>query len=349
MKRIFVILIYFMIAAMGFHLNSILTSRDQYKTSTAVYDIASYVKAVRLFYEDFGFYPDGLIDLFVKPSDKNVIVEWPKDGYFRPNVNPHPARPVKDPWNNDYIFEMGINNEIIVSSSHNLSSKNISVEKEAVYKAEAEKYAGMAYRAGLFLGFEIVIILVLIILKSEFIQGRKNQQCESDDYYPILKDILRLSYSDDIPPPMLLHNITTEISRIFPVMRCAVLLIKNAHSAISVASQDNPELREFELNLLNYPELVQMVSTGETLVVDQLDLVTETHMLAGVKELLTEKGIKAILVEPIIHIDRIVGALFIRTCGDKKTFNPEEIELVQLIARATKPVLQNHEKYKELF
>lgn len=329
-------------AILGINFKSLYDTCKEQKSLIAKYDLASYKKALSLFHADFGFFPPNLEGLFKQPKISNAIIEWPKNGYFRRHIKPQISEPVTDPWSHAYAYENQEDGYTLYSEDHE-DAADIDEEREDVFEKQADTASSSVYRLMSVCGGQVILFIILMIFLFEILKSK-----ESDIHQEIsnlLLNIMKTIGSQEIMPAHALYIITSELSKLFHVMRCAVLMIKGPYAASSIASQDNPELSEFNLDLLNYPELLMMINTKESVIVDQLDIITDTNVMAGVKELVTKKGIKAIMVEPILDKQRIIGALFIRTSGKKKTFSSEEIDICRAVARNLTNLVKAHPSF----
>lgn len=116
----------------AFLIPKIMDRPEDARRTKAQMDIATIKTALRLYRVDNGSYPtteQGLRALVVQPEDAR---HWREGGYFEDGEIP------KDPWNNDYIYELDANDKPIITSfgrdglpGGNKYNADISSEKES--------------------------------------------------------------------------------------------------------------------------------------------------------------------------------------------------------------------------
>jgi hypothetical protein len=327
---------------LGINIKTLYDTYGNHKKVRCKYDLASYKIALAQYHADFGFFPKDLEGLFKEPKIANAVIEWPKNGYFRRHIKPMITNPVTDPWGMPYVYENQEDGYVLYSEDHE-DAADVDEEKEDVFEKQAETESSDLYKLAATCGSQLVLFIVFSVFLVEIL---KNKEADiHQEISNLLLNIMKTIGSQEMMPAHALYLVTVELSKLFHVMRCAILMVKGPYKASSIASQDNPELKEFDLNLLSYPELLMMINTKESVIVDQLDIITDSNVMAGVKELVTKKGIKAIMVEPIFDKQKIIGALFIRTSGKKKTFSSEEIEICRAVARNLTYLVKEHPSF----
>lgn len=339
MKKFICFLILLAAFFFGFYLKSTIETQRRYKILKTKYDIANYVKAIELFKKEKKTLPKNLKELFSKKGFIETEIKIKKR--------------LKDPWKKPYYYKTVGKDFLIISNGSKkevknffITNKNIIPQELETYKLKTKEKLNKIYTEVIKLSIFAVVLVLLIIFSLRKV--KKASYSNKDIFNDVLKNVLSLISRDDMRPAVALHNITKQISRLFPTLRCAFLIIKE-EDVYSVASQDNEDYREFKLNIDNYPELKLMSTRGHTVILDQLDTINKDNVLKHVNEFIKDIGIKAILIEPIIKNKKIVGALFVRTSSNKRTFSSEEIEICKIISKCSLKTLEQHTKFKELY
>jgi diguanylate cyclase (GGDEF)-like protein len=121
------------------------------------------------------------------------------------------------------------------------------------------------------------------------------------------------------------------IARVVEVVRCSVIMVgKDQPRGEVVATHENPSATGFAIDLAKYPEIAQAVSSGESVLIE--DVNTDPRMsrvVASFKHL----DIHSILVIPISYREEILGTLFLRTSRPGRVFAPDEWLFCQTAAK----------------
>ncbi len=121
------------------------------------------------------------------------------------------------------------------------------------------------------------------------------------------------------------------IAKVVDVVRCSVILIgKDQPTGQVVATFENPSTTAFPLELAKYPEIVEAVASGESVLIEDVD---SDPRVSSVVSTLKHLDIRSILVIPISYRDQILGTLFLRTSRPHRAFTPKEWLFCQTAAK----------------
>jgi PAS domain S-box-containing protein len=138
-------------------------------------------------------------------------------------------------------------------------------------------------------------------------------------------------------PDRLLGHVVERIAGRLTVERCSLVLIEPDGSGTVVASSDDPGARGMRIDLANYPEFREVISTGRSLVIDD----AQAHpLLDPVRERFVVQKISAIAVVPMACEGAVAGVLFVR-CGDRGALTAREVGFLCTVASAAAVALRN--------
>lgn len=136
----------------------------------------------------------------------------------------------------------------------------------------------------------------------------------------------------------ILHTVVARLAQLVKVDRCSMVLVGEAHSVgFVVATSDDERLRDLTIDLQKYPEITQVLRTGETLV---LRNAPNHPLLQPVSEQIAHLAFNSLALVPILHENSPHGVIFMRAHGDA-SFGDDELALVRTVANATSIALRN--------
>lgn len=144
--------------------------------------------------------------------------------------------------------------------------------------------------------------------------------------------------SEDIERSLL--RVTQRLTAVFSADRCSLILLddESRHGYI-IASSDNEALKNHRINLEVYPEIREVLRTGEPLTIDD---VPRAPLLDEVREIIRDKPLGAMVLFPV-RIDRHVqGILLIRKekpC--ERPLTQREIRFGRIVANAIGSAIRN--------
>ena len=140
-----------------------------------------------------------------------------------------------------------------------------------------------------------------------------------------------------------MRSIVRQVGDLMNVESCSILLTDEEQGGCFViASKGHPEVDMLEVDLGRYPEVRQALETREPVVIKNVE---SSPLVASVREVLVEKGYRALLVVPLIYGREVLGALFLRTRREDP-FTTDEIRFCKLAAGASANALKNALLYR---
>jgi CheY-like chemotaxis protein len=142
----------------------------------------------------------------------------------------------------------------------------------------------------------------------------------------------------------LLYTLVMKIAEIIQVERCSFVRVKeNRKTGVVEASSDSPQVRGFEINLKKYPEIVNVLNTRKTLIVEDMG---EDEVMAPVREHLVKIPFQSLVLMPVIENDKTIGTLLLRTARPKKSFSYKEIRFLEAVVLASRPAILNAQLFE---
>ena len=136
----------------------------------------------------------------------------------------------------------------------------------------------------------------------------------------------------------ILFTVVRRIAEVARVDRCSIVLVRDQGDVgYVVAASDDKELRDLPIALGKYPEIQQVMQTGEPLVIED----AATHPLFDmVRTEMPANGFRSLALLPILFEDRPMGVLFMR--GRRPVaLREHELSLARTVANATAIALRN--------
>jgi PAS domain S-box-containing protein len=136
----------------------------------------------------------------------------------------------------------------------------------------------------------------------------------------------------------ILFTVVQRIAEVAKVDRVSIVLVRETGDVgYVVAASDDEQLRDLPIDLSNYPEIQQVLSSHEPLVVPDV----ATHPLL---EIVRHDGHKSafssLAILPILYESRPMGVLFLRA-KHAFTFGDRELELCRIVSNAMAIALRN--------
>jgi PAS domain S-box-containing protein len=136
----------------------------------------------------------------------------------------------------------------------------------------------------------------------------------------------------------ILHTVVARLAQLVRVERCSIVLVgddKNVGHV--VATSDDEHLRDLTISLQNYPEIMHVLRTGETLVIRG----APNHpLLLSILDQVAHLSFHSLALVPILHENNPHGVIFMRAHGEA-SFGDDELALVRTVANATSIALRN--------
>ncbi|MEO7330823.1 MAG: PAS domain S-box protein, partial [Minicystis sp.] len=136
----------------------------------------------------------------------------------------------------------------------------------------------------------------------------------------------------------ILFTVVRRIAEVARVDRCSIVLVRAPGDlGVVVASSDDKELRDLPIELARYPEIQQVMATGEPLVIGD----ARTHPLFDlVRARLPESAFRSLALLPILFEDKPMGVLFLRG-RQPVALKEHELSMARTVANATAIALRN--------
>jgi len=136
----------------------------------------------------------------------------------------------------------------------------------------------------------------------------------------------------------ILFTVVQRIAEVAKVDRVSIVLVRDAGDVgYVVAASDDEQLRDLPIDLSNYPEIQQVLSSREPLVVPDV----ATHpLLEIVRHDGHRSAFSSLAILPILYESRPMGVLFLRA-KHAFTFGDRELELCRIVSNAMAIALRN--------
>ncbi len=143
----------------------------------------------------------------------------------------------------------------------------------------------------------------------------------------------------------ILFTVVQRVAEIARVDRCSIVLFsESGEVGYVLATSDDEQLRDLPIDLAKYPEIRQVLSTGQTLVIKNA---AESPLLDVVRQKEGAPAFSSLALMPILHDQGPMGVLFLRSKA-LATLGDHELSLVTTVANATAIALRNARILQEL-
>lgn len=143
----------------------------------------------------------------------------------------------------------------------------------------------------------------------------------------------------------ILQTVVQRTAEVAQIDRVSIVLAHNdtAHGVV-VAASDDDSIRDLPIALDRYPEISNVLRTGEPLVIDD----AQSHpVFLELEPRLFPSTFRSLVILPIAHDDKPLGVLFLRA-QEKRTFTAREIGLCRTVASAMAIALSNARRFQHL-
>jgi PAS domain S-box-containing protein len=136
----------------------------------------------------------------------------------------------------------------------------------------------------------------------------------------------------------ILFTVVQRLAQVAKVDRVSIVLVREQeHVGYVVAASDDEQLRDLPIDLAKYPEIQQVLSNGQPLVVED----AATHPLMEVVRIAKQGStFSSLCILPILYEGKPMGVLFLRS-KRPGAFGVRELALCQTIASAMAIALRN--------
>lgn len=139
----------------------------------------------------------------------------------------------------------------------------------------------------------------------------------------------------------ILHTVVRRIAEVVNVDRASIVLAPDSEGELSVgyvvATSDDREIANLQIDLDKYPEILQVLRTRDPLTIAD----AATHpVLDGVRESVPGHAVGALTLLPIVWQEEAMGVLFLRSAA-KGTLTTRDMDFCRIVANATAIALRN--------
>jgi PAS domain S-box-containing protein len=143
---------------------------------------------------------------------------------------------------------------------------------------------------------------------------------------------------------LILHTVTRLLADVIELERCSVVLLDpdrqsdDDDNAVMVAASEDRTVRDLRIQLRNYPELKRCVESAAPVLIENAEA---DPILAHVRGNVTDRGVKAMALFPIVFEERVTGVLFLRSTTSTRRLNDHEVQFGQTVAAACAVAIRN--------
>jgi two-component system cell cycle response regulator len=162
-----------------------------------------------------------------------------------------------------------------------------------------------------------------------------------------LESILAISnaVSETLDPAEVLNIIVNRVAAATGALRCSIVLIAQEDEAYVLATNDDPKINDFKLDLAKYPEIKKVMDTKSPLALD--DIVNDP-LMSGVKDKIRDLKDMSILLVPIVIQDEVLGTLFLRSRRKESGFAKKEVDFCRIVANASFHAIKNARRFEQV-
>ena len=173
--------------------------------------------------------------------------------------------------------------------------------------------------------FELRLKVESCLQRQQHVEALENER----KHLLAIIDITSLT-SSTLDPQEILFLVVKKIAEVIPVLRCSMIRVDNEHRyAHVVATFENPGLKSITLDLNEYPEIREALSTKTPVIISD---VKSDPIMTDVRDIITPLGIRSIIVLPVFYKDKVIGTLFLRTSRSGREFTEGEILFCSRVA-----------------
>jgi PAS domain S-box-containing protein len=217
-----------------------------------------------------------------------------------------------------------------------LTALDADSEIERAFASGADDYVRKPFRPG-----ELIARVRVQLRVREYLErlGRRDR-----DQKTVLELTQALASSLDIRDILL--TVVKRIAEVARVDRVSIVLFaESGKVGYVLASSDDETVRDLPIDIDQYPEIREVVATGQALVIEDA---AGSELLEVVRQKESVRGFASLALMPILHeTGRPLGVLFLRSKA-RASFGDAELSLVSTLANATAIALRNARILKSL-
>lgn len=176
------------------------------------------------------------------------------------------------------------------------------------------------------------------------LEGRVAELTKERDHLVAIVEILQ-EISTSLHFVDILQAISRKLGNTFGLDRCSIFLTGERSEVRLVASYEDPSIRNLVIDLDRYPELKRAFESGETVFIPDA---MNDPMFSAVKDNLSMRNVRSVVVVPIRWRQDVIGAIFLRTERDATPFSNADVKFCQVIADITAKALRNAHRFESL-
>ncbi|MDA1081003.1 MAG: GAF domain-containing protein [Gemmatimonadetes bacterium] len=176
------------------------------------------------------------------------------------------------------------------------------------------------------------------------LEGRVTELTQERDRLTAIVDILQ-EISASLHFVDILQAISRKLGNTFGLDRCSIFLAGERSEVRLVASYEDPSIRNLVIDLDRYPELKRAFESGETVFIPDA---MNNPMFSAVKDNLSMRNVRSVVVVPIRWRQDVIGAIFLRTERDATPFSDADVRFCQVVADLTAKALRNAHRFESL-
>ena len=136
----------------------------------------------------------------------------------------------------------------------------------------------------------------------------------------------------------ILFTVVKRVADFAQVDRCSIVLVaERGDVGYVLVTSDDERLRDLPINIEEYPEIAEVLSTGQALAIRDA---TRHPLLSVVRQGEPSLEFSSLALVPILHERKPMGVIFLRS-RSVASFGDSEMALVQTVANATAIALRN--------
>ncbi len=141
----------------------------------------------------------------------------------------------------------------------------------------------------------------------------------------------------------ILQSITGQVADLLGTERCSVVILDDESDTGSrtgrvVAASDQEGILDIDIALVDYPEILRVAETRQPLLVSDIQA---DPLFASVAAQLSDVDVRSVALFPMLHGDRCIGVLFLRSSRPLASYGERERQCGQIIANAAAIAVRN--------
>ena len=175
--------------------------------------------------------------------------------------------------------------------------------------------------------------------------ARIRTNLEVKRYHDDLAAMLRISQavSSSLDIDQVLFTIVSELAGVVQSDRASLIRIVDRRSGYVVATQDDPELRNFSIDLEDYPEIQKSAAENRVVVIEDTNA---DPLIRTVRDQLPAR--KSVLIVPLQVKHEELGAYVLQSSRQFRPYTENEIKFAQVVASAAANGLANAALYEQV-